>query len=180
MTLYDTKLLRGHEISLCDIQERDIPYIVDYWHNSDDNYLHSMRVDKSKLISRDVTATKFIESIPKNRGDQSRITLVFKDGETVIAYTNVSLNADGVGYGHVHIIKNGYKQIGFVAEFFDTAIEIFREKFHVNSLRFQTNKENRRINRYLAKLGYEVAHTEYLENPDGMASPGWYHTYIAY
>lgn len=176
--IYKTHTVKGKVFTLNDIEEEDVPRIVDYWHQSDEKFLMSMGVDLTKLQSPDITAAKFIESVPANRSETSRITLTFKHDDKLVGYTNVNFNQDGIGFGHVHIIDPAYRQVGFVARFFEDAINVYKKEFGVRHLRFQTNKENRRINRYLEKLGYEIAETEYLSKPDGMAKAGWYHTFI--
>jgi RimJ/RimL family protein N-acetyltransferase len=179
MTIYETIEVNGKKISVCDIQEDDIAIIVDYWHNSDEAFLDSMGVDHAKITSREATAAKFIDSIPSNRGEFSRMTLIFKHDNKPIGYTNVNFDKDRIGYAHVHIINANYRQIGFVARLFKRCIDIYKNEFDVKDLRFQTNTENRRINRYLEKMGYKIAGTDYIDKPDGMARPGWYHTYIS-
>lgn len=164
--------------TLRDLREDDIEAIVCYWHDSEPEYLESLGVDLNKLKNRDATAAVFRASLKGQRGRYDRATLVFAHDDKAVGYTNINYKDGGVAYAHVHVIYPEYRNIGFVSKLFETGVRVFLTEFPTNELRFQTNAVNRRINRYLEKLGMSIWQTEYVANPDGMARPGTYHLYI--
>lgn len=175
--IYLKSELHGKEFMVRDIQESDIPAIVDYWHKSTPEFLTSIGVDTNKLVSEEETAGLFRRSLPENRQENDRFTLVACLGDQAVGYTNLNFVGDKQAYGHVHIIDPKYRNKGVAAFLFKQVVGLFFRHFNLNTLKFQTSASNHRINALLTRQGLVPNEKVYIEKPDGMARPGHFYIY---
>lgn len=170
-------ILHGQEVIVRDIEEHDLPSIVEYWHQDDPQFFDSIGVDVKKIRSPAETAALFRRSIDAKRVAGNRITLVVTVDRQVAGYSNINLNADDEGYAHVHIIHPRYRHKGIASHLFGDFIKVIFYQFGMRRLRFQTSVGNKRINALLAKQGVKPLETVFIANPDGMAKPGNFYLY---
>jgi len=164
------------EIVIRDLEESDVPALVEYWHGSTPDYLYSIGVDLSKLTTREETRQRLLASL-EAAGKRSRITLVVAAaGGKPLAYSNANLGADGVGYVHAHVLDPALRRLGFASTAFLGVLSTFCTHFGIEKLVFQTSPENEAINRLVQRFGF-VPRQVHLEQPDGMARPGLFNVY---
>jgi RimJ/RimL family protein N-acetyltransferase len=174
---YIKSYLHEQEVILRDIEEEDIPAIVEYWHQNDPEYFDSIGVDIKKIRSTSDTAALFRGSIGAKHVAGNRITLVVTVDRQVAGYTNINLKTNDEGYAHVHIIHPRYRNKGIAAYLYGDAIKLIFGQFGMRRLGFQTSVTNNRINALLAKQGIKPLEKIFIEKPDGMAKPGEFYIY---
>lgn len=177
MTKYFETSLHGMPVVVRDIEPQDIDAIVEYWHNGTEEYWRSIGVDVNKIVTPDKTRNTFFSSLPEQRGELDRITLIAESNSDVVAYTNVNLESITVGFAHVHVIKPILRSKGVAALLFGKTIQIFFEHYGLETIYFQTSTGNKRINAMLRKRGLAPIKELEVSNPDGMALPGHFYLY---
>ncbi len=164
------------EIVIRDLEESDVPALVEYWHASSPEYLRSIGVDLAKLTTREETQRRFLASL-EAAGRRSRVTLVVAAaGGEPLAYSNADLGADGAGTVHAHVLDPALRRVGFASAVFLSVLRVFCTHFGIEKLVFQTSPENEAINRLVQRFGFAPRRV-HLEQPDGMARPGLFNLY---
>lgn len=174
---YIDERINGLSVTVRDIELDDISAIVDYWHNSQPEFLESIGVEISKIISRERTEMNFLAALPANRKKTDRAVLIFSVADKIVGYTNVNFGETSEAYAHVHIMDPKYRNKGIIPTLFFKVIKIYYEKFEVGKLMLQTNVKNVKINNLLFKKNLELVKTEFIEKPDGMGSVGNYNLF---
>ena len=177
MTKYFETSLHGIPLVVRDIEPADVDSIINYWHNGDREYWESIGVDVRKIVSVEKTRATFMKSLPDRRTPSDRITIVAAIPSGIIAYTNVNLESDTVGYAHVHVIEPKFRSKGVAALLFTPTIRIFFQIFGLEKIYFQTSIENKRINSMLRRRGLNPIRELDVRDPDGMALPGKFYLY---
>ena len=167
---YDT------EVTVRDIEEADVQTLVDYWHGSDSEYLRSLGVDVTKLVSQEETRNRFLSSVPPSQSDQRRATFIVASSEQIIGYTNLHIVSPEEVYAHIHILQKGIRSKGLAYVLFLEMLRIFFSCLPIEKLIFQTSPENKSLHRLIQRFGFTPTRA-YLSNPDGMARAGEFHIY---
>ena len=166
----------GHDVIIRDIEESDLESLLSYWHETDPAYLASIGVNLEKLVSREVTRSRFLASIPGAPEPRERATFVVTSDGRLVAYTNLNFKSMDEVYVHMHTLVRSPLAKALTYHLFPEMIKILFKCFPITHLNIQTSPENTNINRFLAKFGL-VPRRAYLETPDGMARPGEFNIY---
>jgi hypothetical protein len=151
----------------------DLNVIVRFWHESGDDFLDYLGIDRSRLGTRDDTLQRFRRAIPE--GDQNQASLAFAitlDGEFV-GYTLLNRYTLDVNYSHWHIRNPKLRGAGLSSALYPYRIKTYFDLVPMRRLIHQTRTRNVAVNR-LDKF-VPVAETCYIEDPDGVALPGEFH-----
>jgi RimJ/RimL family protein N-acetyltransferase len=168
--------MNGEDLVLRDLGEQDIETFVSYWHDSPEEYLDFLSVDRQKLGSREDTRARFRRSIRNGTGGQERVALVCDFGEQVIGYTNLHFVGPDETYIHAHIVNPDLRDLGIASFLLVHVLGVVFREFGVSRLLIQTRPTNTRINHVLEKFGLEGS-TRYVGDPDGLPHPGEFCVY---
>jgi RimJ/RimL family protein N-acetyltransferase len=166
------------ELTIRDIEEADVPAIVDYWYTSDPAYLRSIGVEVAKIAARprEEMERRFLSSIPRPGSETDHPTFVVASGDEVIAYTNLNIKSADEAYTHVHILKEELRSKGLASFLFLPMIRLFFSRFPIEKVVFQASPENEKVNGLIQRFGL-MPQKVYLSNPDGMARAGEFNVY---
>src|SRR5215208_6894818 len=166
----------GHDVIIRDIEESDLEILLSYWHDTDPAYLASIGVNLEKLVTKEVTRSRFLASIPGAQEPRERATFVVTSDGQLVAYTNLNFKSMDEVYVHLHTLVRSPLAKALTYHLFPEMIRILFNCFPITHLTMQTSPENININRFLGKFGL-VPSRVYLETPDGMARPGEFNVY---
>jgi ribosomal protein S18 acetylase RimI-like enzyme len=165
----------GKDLVVRDLHDEDIDVFISYWHDSPDEYLDFLGVDRDKLGSRDDTRARFRQSIRSGDDDQERIVIVGTLGDSIFGYANLHF-AGADTYLHAHIVDPTVRRQGVGNVLFVTLFEVVFREFAPNGLVLQTRPRNTGINHLLQKFGLKCE-TRHLPDPDGLPTPGEFCVY---
>jgi hypothetical protein len=174
--IHFTTTFHGLELTVRDLEERDVGTIVDYWHQSTPEYLKSIGVDVRKLTSPEETRARILSSLAGPPAQRARAYFVVTGGGGMVGYTNLHLPTPHEGYAHVHVLQPGVRMKAVARFLFPAILRLFFASFPIRKVIFQTSPENGNVNRMLARSGLRPARVE-LAHPDGMARPGQFNVY---
>jgi hypothetical protein len=159
---------------LRDLCVEDLGEIVRFWHESGDDFLDYLGIDRLRLGSRDDTFERFRGAIPV--GDQSQQNLAFAitlDGEFA-GYTLLNRYTPEVNYSHWHITKLHLRGARLSTALYPYRIKTYFDLTPIHRLIHQTRTRNIAVNRMLDKF-VPISETRYTQDPDGVALPGEFH-----
>jgi len=164
------------EFILRDVEERDVPAIVSYWHDSPPEYLRSIGLDVGRLPSREEMA-KRLRAMATSGGLARRATLVCESGGRPVGVGTLRTGMEKKqGYAHTHILDDALRGRGLGHLLLVPVFGAWFRSFPVDEIIAQVVPENARVNRALQKSGLVPTKVE-LENPGGMMRPGAFNVY---
>jgi len=150
-----------------ELEKRDIPFIINYWMESEDDYLRGMGVNLAKMPERNEWK-EFLEKLVET-ADQEKpsFCLIWELHGQPIGHCNVSKITYGEkAYMHLHIWNSQHRKQGLAASFLDQSIPTFFEKLELKELFCEPWAENPAPNKALPKAGFELVDTYF-------GIPGW-------
>ena len=155
------------KLSTRELQASDIEKIVDYFVNSDEEFLKEMGADKSKLPQKKEWLEKLKLEFQKPYSKKEFYYIIWLlDGEA-IGHTNVNnIEFKESAKMHLHLWKNDHRKAGLGYEFLKLSIPYFFKNLGLKKLVCEPYSENKAPNRVLEKLGFELVRTY-------ETTPGW-------
>jgi hypothetical protein len=168
-------------VAVRDVERGDIEEFVRYWHESGDEHLRYLHVDRDRLGTPNDTRARFQASMRTGDPDQQTIAFSVTLGGSVVAYFNLNRYSLLQNYPHIHVIDpehQGVKAGISAAAGMPYGLKILFDLFPIERIVLQTRTSVVAINRLLDHF-LPVVETVWLENPDGLSGPGEFnHRYI--
>ena len=144
------------DITVREIQLKDVDLIVDYWLNSDSNHLIGMGVDLNKLPTRDQLRSMLTEQVNCDLLDKKSYTLIWELDGKPVGHSNVN----NIDYGnqatmHLHLWKSINRKKGTGTELVKKSLPFYFEKLKIKKLICEPYALNPAPNKTLQKVGFE-------------------------
>ena len=144
------------EISVREIQLKDIDLIADYWHKSDTDFLINMGVDLNKLPTRTELIEMLTVQINNFIIDKKSYALIWEYDGKQIGHSNVN----GIILGeeatmHLHLWKPINRKKGIGTELVTKSLPLYFENLKLKKLICEPHALNPAPNKTLAKIGFE-------------------------
>ena len=146
-------------VTVRDLSESDIPFILKYWFDSPDGFIEAMGVDRRKMPKKSEMEVNLKKKILDNFGHpHSRLnSLVITFNEMPIGYHSVFPLVEGdYGIFHAHIWDPGYRKRGIALQSYPKACRVFIKRFNLNRILFKTPVQNTGAIRVKEKLGIRL------------------------
>jgi RimJ/RimL family protein N-acetyltransferase len=178
MTFFEFELPFG-TVAVRDIEESDIDMFVRYWHQSGDDHLRYLNIDRDALGTPEETYERFRASIRTGDPDQQTVAFAITlDDDPVGGYFNLNRYSPLENYPHFHVMDEDHRAMGGASACMPYGFELLFELFPIERMVLQTRTRVIAINKLLDHF-LPVVETVYLEDPDGLAGPGEFnHRYI--
>ncbi len=160
--------------SLRDLHVGDVAAVVRYWHESGDEHLDALGIDRARLGTREDTRQRFLRAL--GDGDPAQPAMAFAitlDG-ALVGYTLLNQYAADTNYSHWHIIVPHRRAAGLSSALYPHRIQMYFALTAMQRLTHQTRTRNVGVNRMLDRY-VAVAETRHIDTPDGVAQPGEFH-----
>ena len=174
MTRYARVETKAGRALLRSLEPRDVDAVVRFWHESGDELLDFLGIDRARLATREDTRQRFMRAVPS--GDPAQMNLAFAidlDGE-LTGYTLLNRYSAELNYSHWHIMRPELRGAGISSALYPYRVRMYFDAAPMERLTHQTRTRNVPVNRMLDKW-VPIAETRYIENPDGVALPGEFH-----
>jgi RimJ/RimL family protein N-acetyltransferase len=166
---------QGAALIIRDLEPRDVPVLVEYWHGNTDDFIRSIGALPEKRGSREATTAMFEEALTSADRERGRRIFVVTYRDEVVAYALLNITSKENAYAHAHVVRPEWRGQGMASRLFGGMIETFLAQ-GVERIQFQTSPENLAINGLLQKFGLHYREID-IANPDGMARPGRFFSY---
>jgi RimJ/RimL family protein N-acetyltransferase len=144
------------EITVREIELKDIDLITDYWLKSDTDFLVQMGVDLDKLPTRNELEEMLTLQINSSITDKKSYALIWERNGTQIGHTNVN----GITFGkeatmHLHLWKSTNRKKGIGTQLVKKSLPFYFEKLEIKKLICEPYSLNPAPNKTLKKVGFE-------------------------
>lgn len=150
------KMTRQDEVKVRDLTKGDIKFIVDYWLNSDKDFLISMGVDLNKIPTKDGLTKMLTDQINRPDSDKASMAMILEFNGKPIGHCNVN----GIIYGkeatmHLHLwtSENRLKGLGTIMVL--KSLPAFFDRLKLQTIWCEPYAHNPAPNKTLDKIGFQ-------------------------
>ena len=176
---YGGETIAAGHAAFRDLIEDDIEAVVRYWHDSGDDYLAFLGIDKVRLGSEDDTPARFRRALRTGDPDQRSMAFAITLDDTFVSYTLLNRYTPDSNFSHWHLTNPLARKTGISTALYPHRIAMYWAVCDMNRLPHQTRPRNVGVNRMLDKF-VPIAETVWVENPDEIAGQGEFnHRHVA-
>lgn len=115
-----------NNLSVREIQESDIPLIIDYWFNADKLFLLNMGVDVNKMPCKEEWQNMLLEQISQPYKNKNSYCIIWQVNGTAVGHSNVNkIIFKEEAYMHLHLWKNEFRKMGYGTQLVKMALPWF-------------------------------------------------------
>ena len=143
-------------VSVRDLSEEDVPFVLDYWFRSPPGFIESLGADPGKLPPEPVFADTLRERIRRNRElaiSKLNTLAILHDGAFVGLHNLNPLVEGQSGVFHAHVVRPEYRRRGIAEISYPQACRLFLARFDLERILFKTPVQNLGAIRVKEKLG---------------------------
>ncbi|MEO0336450.1 MAG: GNAT family protein [Pseudomonadota bacterium] len=143
-------------VTVRDLDFSDIPFVLDYWYESDPNFLTGMGVDLTKLGGKEefhASLSKRIESSQSLPEPNMSALMICEDERPVGFHTISPLTVGESGVFHAHVFDSSMRGRGIGLRSYPLACQVFMNRFSLEKILFKTPLQNKAAIRVKEKLG---------------------------
>jgi len=142
-------------LTVREIQEQDIAFIIDYWTASDPNYLINMGVDIIKIPKKEEWNKMLSAQITQTLCEKQSYCIIWVLNGEAIGHSNVNKIKFGAeAYMHLHIWKEQFRRNGWGLQFIKKTLPYFFKNLHLKTIYCEPYAINPSPNNTLQKLGF--------------------------
>ena len=154
-----------------EMQPAEVGLRIDYFHDSTDEHLLKLGVDRASLPSRESWRSAYVEDYTLPLEDRKGLSLIWELGGRMVGFSS----ADRIVFGeeafmHLHIVSSELRHQGFGVEFVKESARLYFRTLDLKRLYCEPNAFNTAPNRTLQRAGFH-----YLFTHEGQPSPINFH-----
>lgn len=155
----------NNNISVRELQEKDIQLIADYWLNSDSIFLESMGVDLSKIPNMEQFTQMLLGQLNLPIEQKRSFCIIWELDGKPIGHSNTNPTVFGEeAFMHLHIWEADTRMKGLGSEFVKLTLPYFFNKLKLKRLISEPYALNPAPNKTLQKSGFDFV-KEYFTVP---------------
>ncbi|MEP7253055.1 MAG: GNAT family protein [Ginsengibacter sp.] len=145
-----------NNLSVREIKESDIPLIIDYWYDADDEFLVRLGVDVNKIPSRTSWHNMLLQQISQPYSKKKSYCIIWEVDSNPAGHSNVNKIIFGKeAYMHLHLWHADSRQKGNGTEFVKKTLPFFFNNLELKNLYCEPYALNPPPNKTLQKLGFD-------------------------
>ncbi len=143
-------------LSIREIQTGDIELIANYWIRAEPNFLVSLGVDLTRLVTRSELQKALTEQMNTPIREKMSYTLIWEMDGKQVGHTNVNKIEFGEkAFIHFHLWHSDIRQKGIGTEFIIKSLTYFFDNLNLRQLYCEPYALNYAANKTLEKIGFK-------------------------
>lgn len=144
------------KLSVREIQEKDIPHILDYWYTAKEEFLVLMGVEVGKMPSRPDFQAMLLTQLAAHYEHKKAYCIVWLYENKAIGHSNVNPLQYGVEANiHLHLWDGATRKKGLGTEFVKLTLPFYFQQLKLKKLICEPNALNPAPNLTLEKVGFD-------------------------
>jgi len=154
-----------NNLSVREIEERDIPFITEYWLESDAAFMKGMGVDMKKMLNKEQWRTMLLEQLSQPYTEKKSYCIIWQADGRAIGHSNVGKIQFGQeAYMHLHLWNTPIRKQGMGTELVKMTIPYFFKNMQIKKLYCEPYALNPAPNKTLGKVGFTFV-KKYITTP---------------
>ena len=158
----------SESLNIRELQQSDIPLIIDYWLNSESNYLANMGADISKVPDRAEWTQMLEEQLQQDYKDKKSYCLIWEVDGKPIGHSNVNKIVFGQeAFMHLHVWYDEFRSKGLGVQFVNMGLPYFFKNLQLQKIYCEPYALNPAPNKTVEKAGFKLV-KEYITTPGSL------------
>jgi RimJ/RimL family protein N-acetyltransferase len=150
----------GPRLVVREMQLAEVELRIDYFHDSSDDHLTKLGVDRASLPSKESWRAAYTADYALPIEDRNGVALIWElDGRTVGFSSADRIVFREEAFMHLHIVSPELRHQGFGAEFVKESARHYFQMLHLERLYCEPNAFNTAPNRTLQRAGFRYLFT---------------------
>lgn len=155
-------------LSVREIQQNDIPLIIEYWLNAEPAYLQGMGVDLDKMLSHEQWQSMLEEQLGLPHEQKKSYCMIWEVDGQPVGHCNVNRIVFGEeAFMHLHIWYAAIRSMRLGTELIKMTLPYFFKNLQLKKICCEPYALNPSPNKALAKAGFEFVN-EYITIPGAL------------
>lgn len=147
--------MQGHSLSVREIEEGDIPSIVGYWLDSDQDFLVSIGVDLAKVPSRDDLTMMLQTQLGQDYPEKQSYCIIWEIDGTASGHCNAGeIEFGRDAFLHLHMWNSGNRKRGSGAKLLSLSLPYFFRNLQLDNIFSEPYAQNPAPSKTLEKSGF--------------------------
>lgn len=147
-------------LAVREMQLADVEIRINYFHDSSDDHLHMLGVDRALLPSREAWYTFYKEDYARPIQERVNFSLVWELDRQIVGFSSASEIVFGKeAFIHLHILNSIQRRNGLGVEFVKKSAKMYFDMLELERLFCQPNALNIAPNRTLQRAGFRYLFT---------------------
>lgn len=143
-------------LSVSELQEQDIPELINYWLSADAEFLRGMGADITKVPAREDWMKMLSAQLHQSYEEKQSYCIVWRENDRPIGHSNVNKIIFGEeAYMHLHVWYADVRKKGYGAALVKMTIPYFFKNLRLKKLYCEPYALNPGPNKTLEKIGFE-------------------------
>jgi RimJ/RimL family protein N-acetyltransferase len=152
-------------LSVRELQQKDIDLVVNYWMNANENYLLGMGVDIKKMISREAFTQMLNDQFKLPIEKKNAYCIIWEHEGKPVGHSNTNPTKFGQeATMHLHLWQSEVRKKGMGTEFLRMTLPLFFENLKLKKLYCEPYALNPAPNKTLEKVGFKLVR-KYITTP---------------
>ena len=157
------------KLSVREMNESDIPYLVKYWTQESEEHYLGMGVDMLKLASAEDLEANFRKQISLDPIEAKAYATIWELNGNPIGHCNINtIKLGDAAHMHLHIWDAANREKGYGSKLLKLSLPLFFEIFGLQVLKCEPYALNQGPNAMCEKAGFEFIKT-YMTSPSFMS-----------
>lgn len=144
-----------NELSVRELTEADIDFIINYWLNADETFLNGMGADIAKMLSQVQWKRMMTEQISQSYKEKKSYCVIWLSDGQPVGHSNVNKILFGEeAYMHLHVWKADKRQKGIGESLVKLSLPYFFDNLQLKKLCCEPYALNPAPNKTLEKVGF--------------------------
>lgn len=147
-------------LTVREMQLADIDVRIDYFHESSDDHLLVLGVDRALLPTREVWRASYEEDYKRPVRERANFGLLWELDAQVVGFSSVDrIDFGNEAFMHLHVLNPAHRQRGLGREFVKKSVSIYFGALALKRLFCEPNAFNVAPNRTLQSAGFRYLFT---------------------
>lgn len=157
--------MANSNLSVRELEHKDIRMIADYWFTATPEYLNNMGVDIAKMPSHEDFTAMLATQLTLPYNEKRAYAVIWEVNDKPIGHSNLNpVEYGGHGYMHLHIWKPEDRKSGYGTELIKLTLPYFFNNMQLKKIYCQPYALNGAPNKTLYKVGFKFV-KEYITTP---------------
>jgi RimJ/RimL family protein N-acetyltransferase len=145
------------KLSVREIENADIPLIINYWLSAKDSFLLEMGADPAKMLSLEDWKSMLGDQLSRSYKDKNSYCIIWLLNNEPVGHSNVNKIRFGTdAFLHLHLWKAELRNKGYGSEFIKLALPYFFQNLQLKTIYSEPFSLNPAPNKTLEKLGFQL------------------------
>ena len=148
--------MQNNDLSVREMTPEDVPFVLEYWYTSSEEYLNSLGADLTKMPLREDFEKMLLKQVAQTYQEKMGYVIIWVKDGLPVGHSHVNkIHFGKEAFMHLHLWEASKRRRGMGVAFLEKSIPYYFENLKLEHLYCEPYALNPAPNKTLPKLGFE-------------------------